>query len=292
MIEQNRFNAQEAQKAFERELGADSTKHQREVQDLLAAGINPMMATGMSGGSVHSSPASAVSPVPGVSPQFSMDFNIMDMVRKVKEMKNLDANTANTEADTARKTAETEGLTLDNEIKAATKDAVIEASSLENQLKGIKYAEIKKGLDEADARINKLREEAVTEPEKRSLMRAQGLLANVNARQIVEMLPYTKQLMMAKTEGERQAALLSAAHTAYQNHLIDDGYLDAFIKNMQATADSSEARAWMDKLKTALRSGDYSKLGTEIVKGSFAKDFMQVMTVLLDNLNPLNDIFK
>lgn len=286
------FNHNEAQLAYERELQADSTKYQRQVQDLVRAGLNPMLAVGQSAGSVHSTPASG-SPgsVPGFAGNHLSGVDLVQIMKLQMEKDKLDAEIKNTEADTKRKEAETEGLTLDNEIKAATKDALIEMPGLKNQLNRAKITEINKGLDEADARIGKMIEETKTEEEKRSLMSAQSVLANTEARQIVEMLPYSKQLMLAKTEGERQAVLLAAAHTAYQNKLIDDGYIDAFIKNMESTADSAEARAALDKIKAALRTGDYSKVG-DIVRGNFAKDFMQDMTVLLDNLNPLNNIFK
>lgn len=50
------FSALESQLAYERELEADSTKYQRQVADLRAAGLNPMMAVSGGAGSVHASP--------------------------------------------------------------------------------------------------------------------------------------------------------------------------------------------------------------------------------------------
>lgn len=286
---QRGFAHDEAQLAYERELQADSTKYQRQVQDLVRAGLNPMLAVNQSAGSVHSSPAT--SSIPSGSTAHLGRIDILAAKRFEMEQRVAEAQISNIEADTAKKESETAGNVLDNEIKAATKDALIETPGLLNQLNRAKITEINKGLDEADVRIGKMIEETKTEEEKRSLIAAQRILANAEARQITEMLPYTKQLTLAKTESERNAALLAAAHTAYQNKLIDDGYIDAFIKNMGSTAESAEARAEVDKIKAALRTGDYSKVG-EVVRGNFAKDFMQDMTVLLDNLNPLNNLFK
>lgn len=286
------FNHNEAQLAYERELQADSTKYQRQVQDLVRAGLNPMLAVQQSAGSVHSSPASSsTGSIPGFAGFRLSGPDLIAMMRLKMDADKNKADIENTEANTRETEARTEGLVLDNEIKAATKDAVIESKDIENQLTREKLFEVRQGIKESESRIGKLIAETETETDKRALISAQKILADAESRQIIEMLPYSKQLMLAKTEGERNAAILAAAHTAYQNHLIDDGYLDAFIKNMQETADSAEARAALDKIKAALRTGDYSKVG-DIVRGNFAKDFMQDMTVLLDNLNPLNNIFK
>lgn len=51
------YNSSEAVKAYERELAADSTKYQRLVSDLRAAGINPMVA--FSSGSASASGVSS-----------------------------------------------------------------------------------------------------------------------------------------------------------------------------------------------------------------------------------------
>ena len=59
---QREWSSSEAEKAFQRELMADSTKYQRTMADLARSGVNPLMAVaGASAGSVSSAPASASS---------------------------------------------------------------------------------------------------------------------------------------------------------------------------------------------------------------------------------------
>lgn len=287
-IQANQFNAEQAQLAYERELSADSTKYQRSVADMKAAGLNPMLAAGSTGGSVNSSAASSVSPG---APNLSALFDMAMASEQLKIQRDLaDAEIKNKDADTNKKRSETLGQDIQNEVNAATKQAKAEAAFLDNQLNRVRVAEVKKKLDEIDANITHLRAQAKSEEEHQSLMAAQRMLAEANAYQIVEMLPYQKMVASAKSEADRQAALLSAAHTAYQNSLLTDGYIDAFIRSAQADADSAEAKSAREQITTAIRTGDYSKTG-DLYLGP-AKGIMQGLTLLLDNINPLNNLLK
>lgn len=295
------FQSDEAKLAYERSLEADSTKYTRQVQDLQNAGINPMMAVSSGAGSVQASPASgssAHSPgiahadIPGV-----MDLAQLQMQRNLNEaqVRNINANTANTEADTAQKESSKHAIDLANEITEATKEARIEAAKLSNDLTHATISKIHAQLGEISEHIHLMAEQADTEASKRHLNAAQAALAHANAQQIVQLLPYEKALREAQTESQRQAALLSAAHAAYQNKLIDDGYIDAFIAEQKSKATTAEAKAELEQIKTAMRTGDWSKLpgylGNE-PDNSTITAFMSGFTILLDNLNPLNNVFK
>lgn len=301
-VKQRQFEHNEAQLAYERTLEADSSKYQRQVLDMQAAGINPMMAVSSGAGSVQSPAASGSSASSPAPPSFHTLSDVLNleqlrMQRRVNEaqVRNINAQTANTEADTEQKKSSTRSIELANEITEASKDARIKAAELSNDLTRVKVREVEKGLDEIDARIGKLKEESATEESKRELNFAQAVLARANAYQVIQLLPYEIELRKAQTESQRQAALLSAAHAAYQNKLLSDGYIDAFIAEQQAKQSSAEARAVLDQIKTALRTGDWSDLpgylGNE-PDGSALSLIMSGMTVLLDNLNPLNNVFK
>lgn len=78
-IEQNQWSSDEAQKSFDRELEADSTKYQRQTADMMAAGLNPAVMYGnsiSSAGSVSSSPASG-------SPESNVSAGILDSLLSV-----------------------------------------------------------------------------------------------------------------------------------------------------------------------------------------------------------------
>lgn len=291
---QRDWSSQEAQLAYERTLSADSTKYQRQVADLQAAGLNPMLAVSNGAGSVQSSPGSSQA-ASSVAP---LRANLGDLIEANLRQKELDIQESladsqikKTNAEIDKIDAETGSINLDNEIKSATKQATIEAAELDNQLTRSKRVQIDKELDEIDARISKMASETKTESDKQALLQAQSLFARANASQVVALLPYQKMLMEAQTEEARNAAALAAAHTAYQNHLINDGYIDAFISNMRSEASSAESKAELDAIKAGLRTGDYSKV-KGIKSDSVGSHFVQLFTISLDNLNPLNSVFK
>lgn len=290
------LNEQSAEAAYQRELEADSTKHQREVADLQAAGLNPILATGMSGGSVNSSPASAsASSAPPAAPGLDLGALLrgvqLDIERKVadSEVAVNESRQRNIDADTAKKEAETRWTNIQADVDEVTKDAKIEAAFLANQLDRAKIKETEAKIDECAAHVKLLSEQATTEESKRDLNFAEALLRKASAYQITQLLPYQKQLMAAETEQARAAAALSAAHTAYQNGLIDGGYLDNFIREQVATADSAEAKAVMDDIKQGIRTGNFRH-------SSFWDDqvpaLVRGVTIFLDNLNPIAGLFK
>lgn len=293
--EKNRvFNAEQAQLAFQRELSADSTKYQRATADMLAAGLNPMLAAGSGGGSVNSSPASGTPASAASVGNLSELFIQGEQLEIQKRLAEADIALKESQAD--KNNAETESTELGNEITRLTKDAVVEARKLDNELTRTKVSEGRKKLEEIDATISKLIAETQTEGERQTLIGAQRMLAEAQTSQVVALIPYQKALMSAQTEAQRQAAILSAAHAAYQNKLLNDGYIDAFIRREAAEATSAEVQATLDQIKEALRTGKgldgiiaspedglLHKIGSHIT---------QVLTVTLDNLNPLANLFK
>lgn len=291
--DQQNFNHSEAQIAYNRALEADSTKYQRQVADMQAAGLNPMLAAGGSAGSVQASPASS-----GLNSAPSS--NILSNLIASKQLKMQsdlnDATIDKIEAETGKIESETEGQDLANLITRATSDAQIEASELRNELDRQRIRQVDAQVDEISSHIRLMAKQAQTEDEKKSYYVAQSILSRANAQQIVEMLPYEKAYKSAATEEARQAALLSAAHAAYQNGLLTSGYLDEFVREQRAQADSAEAKAQLDRISAAIRTGDYSGVkgleGRGMINTDTGNHLFSAIAMLLDNFNPLNNIFK
>lgn len=267
-MEANQFSHQEAQLAYERTLQADSFKHQREVADLQAAGLNPMLATGMSGGSIQSSPASGVSPSsPGMnlgdllgaalrSRELGIQSKVADSEVAVNE-----AREDELLASAAEKRSRTVGQDIQNWIQDKTKELQVESARLENDYKEGKIRVTDEQVNEVREKVKLLVKQQDTEAARAGALLAQEVLSHAQASQIIELLPYQKALMSAQTENQKAAAALAWAHEAYQRGLIDNGYLDSFCRQAVASADKLESESTIAGVKAAIQSGDYSHSG-------------------------------
>lgn len=295
-IEANQFAHDEAQLSYERELQADSTKYQRQVADLQAAGLNPMLAVGQSAGAVHSSPASPSTPaqsnLSGISLGSLLNYKLQQKQLSIQQQL-VNAEIRNKDADTASKKTSTAGTELDNEFKRITMESRREAQELSNSLTRSKVREVEKAMDQMDASINLLKEQSDTESTKRQLNLAQSMLAQANAYQIAELLPYQKVYQSAASENQRQAALLAAAHAAYQNKLLSDGYIDAFISAAQSEAGIKINEKEVSDVRTALRIGEPKGAWTDTPGTRFAlQHILTPLVTVLDNFNPISNILK
>lgn len=305
------FSADEAQKQRDWQMEMDSTKYQRTLSDMRAAGVNPMLMMGgqsPSGSSGVAASASMASPS-GLGAAASMS-DLMALLTLPKQLKLLDAQVKKTDADatkaeadaSATRQAESEsvererGLRISNDFAAATAAAREESINITNDVSRATLSKVYTEMDEIEARTKKLIEEAKTEDERRDLMSAQSYLARANAHQVLAMLPYNQLLVQAKTAAEQASARLSIVNAAYQQGLIDNGYLDALTDAVKSDARSKDAIAEMNEIRAAIRNGTY---GTEPT-GSAVLDFMNGagakvvagLTNFVDNLNPLGGILR
>lgn len=250
-IQQNEFNAEQADLArqFNAEQAAiqrnwqtemDNTKVQRSVADMQAAGVNPAMMMGGSGvtagtpsGAAASGPAASGS---GGSRNGAAGLSaLMDLAMIGQRFKESNAQIQLIKAE--KNKVESEGKNIDKQNEW--------------------YDQVtQNAIDEAQSRIHKNYEEAATEDSKRANYAADTMLKNANEEKIRTILPYEVEYTEAQTYAAKVAAMRDAVHAAYEQGLIDSGYIQASVREMNASASDHEQHALATEFETIIRTGN------------------------------------
>lgn len=289
--EANAFNAQEAQKqrdwssqeaqlAYERTLSADSTKYQRQVADLQAAGLNPMLAVSGGAGSVQSSPgsgqsASSVAPLRanlGDLMTAELRNQELDIQRKLADaeiaLKN--AQTKNVDADTVSTEVQTEFFRSTADVRAVLLGDEHERNQWEKEigLRGVEVRERNQSMLEQqashynaylDEEAGLIHQQNVSEEVKREMYRANARESNMNAAYKAAMLEVDKELSQAKSSEARNSAELLKTEARIKNGIYTPEYIRAVCKEAKAEAEFKDIEA-------AYKKGDYSSASAELQK--------------------------
>lgn len=295
------FTREREDLAWQRTMSADNTKYQRQVADMRAAGLNPMLAAG---GSV-SAPAASSSPS-GTAVGSAGSFNLGSVLSAVSSMRSVsnayklgkEQNRINEElgkeslkierdkadADIANKNEDTRGKGLSNDFFARMQDVRAESERETLGLTTDKRKEVLQGIEESKSKQHFNEQSAKTEESKRSLYLSRELLNSATAENIVAMRPYLQAELSARTESERQAARVSAVDAAYRQGLINAGAIAAAVRETNASADekdvSAQVKAVERELKTvslAIKNGTYSSavLGDDSAAGKVISSLYQ-----------------
>lgn len=305
--EANEFSRSERIAAQEWTAQREDTMYQRQVADMQAAGLNPMLAAG---GSVHN--ASPAQPAQSVSPQGGSLSDLLQMFMIPLQMEKMKADIEKTKADTDKSEKDAAKSESESKLNAWTLEWNKRVADIEEESKkaglDAKRAEGKlfwKQVDEVESNIHYLAEKAKTESERQLALRMKARLDEMSAYEIGELLPYRKNLMDATTRLQKAQASevsqkekleaaqesLAIVEAAYKQHLIDDGYLDAFIKEQQAKAKTAEDKQVIADIAAAIRTNKPLPVDDSLDRLGKASGFVGVILAslanLLDNFNPL-----
>lgn len=315
--EANAFNAEEAQKQRDWETEMDNTKYQRAVADARSAGINPMMVAGGSPTAPSGSSASSVSPSSGSSLSEILQAIALpsQIAQRKSERKLIEAEAKESEARAANLRSQTSKTDWETEWSKRTADLREEALRLGNEASRAQGKLFWKKVDEVEAHIHKLIVETDSESERKLLISAQRFLADAQANEIGELLSYRKSLMSATAALQRKQASavdsqislneanarraaaeegLAAVQAMYKQGLIDNGYLEAFVREANAKASSEEYKAAVAEVAAAIRTGKPvpHSFGDQNLVDDVASGFLATIAAVLDNFNPIAGLLK
>lgn len=280
-----KLNAQEAQKARDWNLEMDNTKYQRQVADMQSAGINPALA--MNGGVSTQATSNAMA---SASTQQAPMMSVMDLATSAANLKNMQAQRDLIAAQARLANSNADAVDTENKYRDRFELAKAIGQEKANNLTEAQINEVNKRIDKAQEEINLLIKQAKTEDEKQALLRAQALLNEANAKQVEALTPVLVELKKAETNEAKSRAALAFAQAAYQQGLIDEGYVKALAREQGAKADEADAIALSVSGENAKRGlTDEMSNGKEFYTTKFEK-FVGPMLFLLGDIlsNGLN----
>lgn len=264
MREQNEFNADQAQINREWNAQMDSTKYQRTVADMQAAGVNPALA--MNGG-VTTQAASNSAATASSTPLLDLS-SVVQMAMQAKQLriqeKMADADISLKKADVRVKNADAEIKESDAGVRDEYNRLLLEGQRLSNDLTAEQKKQVVANIDKIGEEVELLKKQAATEAERKNLVIAEIALkkamqgkTEAEKQRIVELLPFEKALSAAQTENQKAQAAFSMMQAAYQQNLIDSGYIESMVRENNASASEAENRAISAEIQNRLKTGRF-----------------------------------
>lgn len=261
------LNAQEAQKARDWNLQMDNTKYQRQVADMQSAGINPALA--MNGG-VSTQATSNVTA--NASTQQAPMMSVVDLATTAANLKNLQAQKNLTDAQARLANANAEGVETENKYRDQFEQLKLKGQENANNLTQTQIDKLNKDIEKAGEEIKLIIAQAETEKERKNAVAAQAMLDKANAQQIEVLRPFLIKLYEAQTQEAKSRAAYNFAMAAYQQNLIDEGYVKALAAKEGFNAQQAEQFALQISGENAKRGlTDTMSNGEEFYDGKFAK---------------------
>lgn len=278
--EQNIFNKYEAQRSREWNQQMDSTKYQRTVADMQAAGVNPALA--MSGGVTTQASSSAQAQGANVNTPL---LDLSQVAQLAMQSRQLSIQDKLANADIRLKNADADLKEKDAKVRDDYNDLLMKGMKMSLQLSDAQISQIKANISKIGEEVELLKKQAATEEERRLLTAAETSLRKAMERKtdqeiknLVTLLPFQQSLMAAQTEAAKASAAAQFVHAAYEQGLIDSGYITAMVREQNASADEKEVRKIAEEYEYLIRSGNI--FDTSKTLGKIGKNLIQSATIL------------
>ena len=278
--EQNIFNKYEAQRAREWNQQMDSTKYQRTVADMRAAGVNPALA--MQGGVTTQAASNATASAANVGPA-QIDLSQVAQLAMQSQALKIQDKLAN--AEIRLKNADAEIKEKDAKVRDDYNSLMMEGMKISNNLNETQINQVRANISKIGEEAALLRKQAATEEERRLLTAAETSLRKAmenktdqEIKNMVALLPFQQALMSAQTESAKASAAAQFVHAAYEQGLIDSGYITAMVREQNASADEKEVRKTSEEYEYLIKSGNI--FDTTKTSGKMAKSLMTAANVM------------
>lgn len=278
--EQNIFNKYEAQRAREWNQQMDSTKYQRTVADMQAAGVNPALA--MQGGVTTQASSNATASAANVGPA-QIDLSQVAQLAMQSQALKIQDKLAN--AEIRLKNADADLKEKDAKVRDDYNNLMMEGMKISNNLNEVQINQVRANIAKIGEEVELLRKQAATEEERRLLTAAETSLRKAmenktdqEIKNMVALLPFQQALMSAQTESAKANAAAQFVHAAYEQGLIDSGYITAMVREQNASADEKEVRKTAEEYEYLIKSGNI--FDTTKTSGKMAKNLMTAANVM------------
>lgn len=269
MDKQNEFNAEQAQLTRDYNQQVDSTKYQRQVSDMQAAGVNPALA--MNGGVTTQASSNATASSAGVQ---NGNMDLSSVAQMAMQAKQLDIQAALAKSQERKNNADARREEINNEYLSDFNQLRNAGMDITNSLGESQKQEIVARVRNLDETFKLIGAQVKTETEKAMLTAAetelQRSLKNKTEQEIVNLatlLPFQKSLMSAQTESAKANAAAQFAKAAIDNGLIDEGYVKSVAAKAAADAGLADAERFASDYANAVKSGDTSKIASLVGTG-------------------------
>lgn len=257
--EQNIFNKYEAQRAREWNQQMDSTKYQRTVADMQAAGVNPALA--MQGGVTTQASSNATASAANVGPA---QIDLSQVAQLAMQSKQLQIQDKLANAEVRLKNADADLKEKDAKVRDDYNNLMMEGMKISNNLNESQIDQIRVNIGKIGEEVELLKKQAATEEERRyltiaetSLRRTMERKTDQDIKNMVALLPFQQALMSAQTEQAKANAAAQLVHASYEQGLIDYGYIGELVQSVYSDRTLKDSEKKSKDIENALKTGEF-----------------------------------